>query len=114
MPKKKKPTGPVPGEPSRVVVYGFMRDGRKDFTRLLLCAEIKGERKHVGTIKAFELPRRTREIITAKLNKLVDERNPGVETPYRGATWVRAGLGFWVVFEKWKNGEMLNPEIVKR
>lgn len=104
---------PQPGEPVTCVVYGFLRDGKNDFGRILLAAEIGGKRRHVATMPASAFPQSSREILAARLEPLITDA-PSVETQYR-ATWVRPTIGLRVMFSGWSVlGEMNDATLAPR
>ena len=102
---------PSPDDPLTCVVYGYMKDGEDDFGRLLLAATVGGQRVHVGTLDASELPKHVRENLAARLRKLEREKS-SVETRYMGGTFVRPSIGLNIEFDSWTGlGELSNPRL---
>ena len=101
---------PSPDEPLSCVVYGFMKDGKEDFGRILLAAKIHGKPVHVGVIKGEDLPAHVRKNMAARMADMVTTK-PVVAPKYYG-TWVRPKIGLPISFSGWSiNGELMDPEI---
>jgi hypothetical protein len=102
---------PSTDRPLNCVVYGYMRDGRQDFGRLLLAAEVRGKWQHVAVISADEVPREWRGDLAEQLASLTREK-PLVMGPFSGV-WVEPDLHCELSFEAW-NGkqQVVNPVLV--
>lgn len=102
---------PSPDDPLTCVVYGYMKDGKDDFGRLLLAANVGGTRVHVGTLSASEVPKHVRENLITRLSKL-HAGKPAVESRYLGGTWVEPRIGLNIKFDKWTvAGELSNARL---
>lgn len=99
---------PSPDKPLTCAIYGYMKDGRRDFGRLLLAARVQGEWKHVAVIQANSVPAPVRQQLAGRLSAL--RRNqPLVEGPFSGE-WVNPSLSLEVSFEGWTGSQsMIDP-----
>lgn len=101
---------PSPLEPLRCIVYGFLRDGKSGF-RLLLAADVAGERVHVGEVESRDLPEHVRVNLREKLNNMAVIDRPIVKSRYRG-TWVKPTVALSMKFQSWSaQGTMVSPEL---
>jgi|GEM_PF-3895261 len=102
---------PDPSKPLFCVVYGVMDDGTsRDFDRVLLASKVNGEKIHVGSIYAADLPKSLRDRISRSMDELATEA-PVVKTQY-SAKWLRPRIGIPIKFEGWTLlGEFIKPEI---
>lgn len=101
---------PSADKPLTCVVYGYMKDGENDFGRLLLAANIGGQRVHVGTMDAKNLPDHVRQNLASRLRKL-ERSKRSVDSRYNG-TWVEPSIGLNISFDSWSiSGELANPRI---
>lgn len=99
---------PSPDRPLPCAVYGYMKDGRRDFGRLLMAGYVQGEWRHVAVIQANDMPDRVRQQLAARLTSLrSDERL--VDGPFSGE-WVRPKLTLEISFKGWTDSKsMIEP-----
>lgn len=101
---------PSADRPLSCVVYGFMKDGKEDFGRLLLAARINGIGVHVGVIDGRDLSARMRAQLAHRMSGIVTEK-PAVKPKYHG-TFVRPKIGLRIKFTGWSMaGELMDPEV---
>jgi hypothetical protein len=102
---------PTPDRPLDCVVYGYMRDGRRDFGRLLLAAKVRGKWQHVAVISADDVPVELRGDLAQELSSLEREK-PLVMGPFSGV-WVEPDLRCEVSFDEWDGEQSLvDPALV--
>ncbi len=96
---------PSPDEPIRCIVYGYMKDGRRSFGRMLLAAKVRGELKHVAVIEVNDLPQQSRQALAARLPS-IPSAQPLVKSPFAGS-WVEPTLSCDISFEDWAGDDTL-------
>ena len=104
---------PSPDKPLTCFVYGYMKDGRRDFGRILLAADVMGVGVHVAALDAADLPEHARKNLAERLKGLETDK-PSVESKYFG-TWVSPKIRLPISFTGWSTrGELLNPKVGRR
>lgn len=110
MSAKKQKLLPSPSKPLRCYVYGYMKDGKEDFGRILLAADVKGVGVHVATLDATDIPEHARKNMAVQFENLLTDK-PAVQSSYFG-TWVKPKIRLPIRFTGWSaRGELLNPEL---
>lgn len=103
---------PPADRPLRCVVYGYMKDGRRDFGRVLIAARIQGEWKHVAIIPADGLSSDVRRELAGQFQPLSREE-PLVTGPFAG-TWVEPNVGLEVSFDGWTDSRSMISPVFER
>jgi hypothetical protein len=99
---------PPADRPLRCVVYGYMKDGRRDFGRVLLAARLRGKWQHVAILPADSLSGDVRRELASQFQPLSREE-PLVTGPFAG-TWVEPNVGLEVSFDGWTDSRnMISP-----